>query len=142
MTWATIYADTVARIGAITPSQDPRQRWSHIPDSRELAGGRDRVFRTLPPETSDASSIAGAGYAQLTWTVPVVSEYLPTTVLAGRVAADWVDLTRALSPKVTYPAGLRVRRVEQPRTEQDTEKDRVVVTYPVVHIYRVRVTLV
>jgi len=43
---------------------------------------------------------------------------------------------------VTYPAGLRVRRVEQPQMEYDTEKDRVVVTYPVVHIYRVRVTLV
>ena len=142
MTWATIYADTVARIGAITPSQAPRQRWSHIPDSRELAGGRDRVFRTLPPETSDASSIAGAGYAQLTWTVPVISEYLLTTAFSGRVAADWADLTGALNPKSTYPAGLRVRRVEQPRMEYDTEKDRVVVTYPVVHIYRVRVTLV
>ena len=142
MTWATIYADTVARIGAITPSQDPRQRWSHIPDSRELAGGRDRVFRTLPPETSDDASIAGAGYAQLTWTVPVISEYLLTTAFSGRIAADWIDLTGALNPKSTYPVGLRVRRVEQLRAEQDTERDRVVVTYPVIHIYRVRVTLV
>ena len=149
--WGTILQDTIDRIAGasdgsprgIVSTVDSKQRWRHVPDTRldDDDAGRDRTFRTLDPETEE-NTIAGAAQVQLTWTVPVEAQYLPSVGIMDRVLSDWTDLVAALQPRSTYPTGLRVRSVEQPRIERDTERDRYVVTYPVRHIYRVSVTLV
>ena len=149
--WGTILQDTVERIGGaadgsprgIVPTIDAQLRWRHVPDSRIGVddAGRDRTFRTLDPETEE-NTIAGAAQVQLTWTVPIETQYLPGPGVMDRISSDWVDLVKALQPRSTYPTGLHVRAVEQPEIERDTERDRYVVRFPVRHIYRVAVTLI
>jgi hypothetical protein len=148
-TWAAIREDTIQRIAgaqdgspaAITPTADPRQSWRHVPATRQEQGGRDRTF-TDRVEATSPPRVFGAGQLQIEHVLTLETSYLSREEVQDVIAADHLDLVAALQPRSTYPTGLRVRQVDPPDIDPVDENSRVVVRYPIRHIFRVAVTLV
>jgi hypothetical protein len=107
--WGRIVDDVVTRVCAITPTASSTKRWHHIRDSKvtteEQAGGSAfRQFSTLELQTSEPVRVHGGGERQEDFTLVLLVTYPRMDGIQGLVAADYVDLTRALAPTSTYSA--------------------------------------
>lgn len=141
--WDTYRQDTITEIEAITPTVDPTQTWK-VWQRGEERPTRGRVFSAELSAPEGGVQVFGAGRQQLARTLLVETTYTRTTDYHARRAADEGDIEEAVAPSSTYPSGLYVRRLkrEDVREEWDPETRTIVVTFPILHVYRETVTLV
>lgn len=148
--WGRIVDDIVTRVSDITPTATATKRWHHLRDTKatateQVGGAAFRQFSTIELATPGEARVAGAGERQEQWAAVLLVTYPRVEGLQGLIAADHVDLIKALAPRSTYPSGTWgrccVRSIGEPEGPSDSGEG-VEVRYPIRIIFRHPVTLV